>query len=150
MANRLPREHMLDIPAVVRALHQARQFMDGITREAGLDDADRAAFELAITEVVSNAIRHGSPRGAEDRVTLRVVDEETRIVVTIQDQGVGFVPEQITLPDPRTFADHGRGLYLIHALADEVEYSRTDGTSVRLVKKKKAALPEPLPGSKES
>jgi serine/threonine-protein kinase RsbW len=141
MTRRLPREHVLDIPAVVRALHQARVFVDKIMCEAGLNDADRAAFELAITEVVSNAIRHGSPRGAEDRVTLRIVEEETRIVVTIRDQGVGFVPEQITLPDPHTFADHGRGLYLIHALADEVEYDRADGTTVRLVKKKKAAMP---------
>jgi len=141
---------MLDIPAVVQALHQTRLFIDAITREAGLDEAERAAFELAITEVVSNAIRHGSPRGAEDRVTLTVVEEETRIVVTVHDQGVGFVPERITLPDPHSYADHGRGLYLIHALADEVEYSRSDGTTVRLVKKKKAAIPAPLPRSKES
>lgn len=139
MTRRLPREHTLVIPAAVRSLHRARLFVDRITRDAGLDDAERAAFELAITEVVSNAIRHGSPRGERDRVTLRIVEEETRIVVTIRDQGVGFVPERITLPDPHTFADHGRGLYLIHALADEVDYDRTDGTLVRLVKNKKAA-----------
>jgi anti-sigma regulatory factor (Ser/Thr protein kinase) len=150
MTRHLPREHMLDIPAAVQALHQIRVFIDAIIQEAGLDEAERAAFELAVTEVVSNAIRHGSPQGAEDRVTLNVVEEETRIVVTIRDHGVGFVPERITLPDPHTFADHGRGLYLIHALADEVEYSRTDGTTVRLVKKKKAAIPEPLHRSQES
>jgi anti-sigma regulatory factor (Ser/Thr protein kinase) len=86
----------------------------------------------------------------EDRVWIGIVEEDSRVVVTIRDQGVGFVPERITLPDPHSFADHGRGLYLIHALVDEVEYTRADGTTVRLVKKKKAAMPEPLPRSKES
>jgi serine/threonine-protein kinase RsbW len=150
MARGLPKEHLLEIPAEVRALHQTRLFVDAIARQAGLDEADRAAFELAITEVVSNAIRHGSPRGPQDRVTVRIRDEESRIVATICDAGVGFVPERITLPDPHTFADHGRGLYLIHALVDEVEYTRGDGTTVRLVKKKKAASPESLPRSQES
>lgn len=150
MSCRLPREHTLDIPAEVSTLHQVRLFVEEITREAGLDEGDRAAFELAITEAVSNAIRHGSPRGAEDRVRVSVVEEASRIVVTICDQGCGFVPVRITLPDPHSFTDHGRGLYLIHALVDEVEYTRRDGTIVRLVKKKKAANPELLPGSQES
>jgi serine/threonine-protein kinase RsbW len=139
MADRLPRFYELRLPAAVRSLHEARVFVDTIAREAGLEESDRAAFALAITEVVSNAIRHGSPHGADDTVTLSVVEEETRLVVTVRDQGEGFVPERITLPEPQSFADHGRGLYLIHALVDEVEYFRADGTAVRLVKKKKAA-----------
>lgn len=142
MPNRWPRVHDLSLPAAVRSLHEARLFVDTIARAAGLDESDRAALALAITEVVSNAIRHGSPRGAQDRVTICVVEEETRLVVTVRDEGEGFVPEKIALPDPKSFADHGRGLYLIHALVDEVEYVRANGTLVRLVKKKKAAAPE--------
>src|SRR5215218_2599318 len=99
MPRRNPRVRRLTIPAAVRSLHQARVFVDTIARQAGLKDADREAFDLAVTEAVSNAIRHGSPRGAEDTVELQVADEATRLVVTVRDHGVGFVPESFVLPD---------------------------------------------------
>jgi serine/threonine-protein kinase RsbW len=127
----------LTLPATVRSLYPARMFVDAVAREAGLDDAEREAFDLAVTEAVSNAIRHGSPRGAENQVELCVIDDGTRLVVTVSDEGEGFVPASYSLPDPQSYADHGRGLYLIHSLMDEVEFTRNGGTTVRMAKTKK-------------
>jgi serine/threonine-protein kinase RsbW len=137
MVRRAPVVRRLILPATVRSLYSARMFVDAIAREAGFDDSEREAFDLAVTEAVSNAIRHGSPRGAENQVELSVCDEPARLVVTVRDEGEGFIPAAYTLPDPQSYADHGRGLYLIHALMDEVQYSRDGGTTVRMVKTKK-------------
>jgi serine/threonine-protein kinase RsbW len=70
-------------------------------------------------------------------VELCVVDEGPRLVVTVSDEGEGFIPASFTLPDPQSYADHGRGLYLIRTLMDEVEFTRNGGTTVRMAKTKK-------------
>jgi serine/threonine-protein kinase RsbW len=137
MTRRAPLVRHLSLPATVRSLYPARMFVDSIAREAGFDEAEREAFDLAVTEAVSNAVRHGSPRGAENQVELCVIDEGARLVVTVTDEGEGFVPTGFSLPDPQSYADHGRGLYLIHALMDEVEFTRNGGTTVRMAKTKK-------------
>jgi serine/threonine-protein kinase RsbW len=147
MARRPPLVRHLVIPAVVRSLHQARLFIEQMAREAGLDDADREAVSLAVTEAVSNAIRHGSPRGVEDVVELVVANEKDRLEVTVRDSGTGFAPGEVTLPDPMSYADHGRGLFLIYALMDEVEFARDGGTIVRMVKMKKQRPPKRRPRS---
>jgi serine/threonine-protein kinase RsbW len=136
MPRRPPQTHRLEIPSAVGSLHQARLFVDAIAREAGFLDADREAICLAVTEAVSNAIRHGSPLGNNDVVELVVADYPARLVVTVHDNGAGFVPEGFALPDPLSFVDHGRGLYLIHTLMDEVIYDRSNGTTVRMTKRK--------------
>jgi serine/threonine-protein kinase RsbW len=137
MSRRPPQTYRLEIPSAVGSLHQARLFVDAIAREAGFLDGDLEAICLAVTEAVSNAIRHGSPRGQEDTVELSVAASSSRLTITVHDRGPGFVPDEYELPDPLSFADHGRGLYLIHALMDEVEYRRSDGTTVRMTKRKR-------------
>lgn len=136
MSRRPLQTHRLEIPSAVGSLHQARLFVDTIAREAGFLDADREAICLAVTEAVSNAIRHGSPLGDNDVIELSVADSPARLVVTVRDRGVGFVPDGYALPDPLSFVDHGRGLYLIHTLMDEVNYDGSDGTTVRMTKRK--------------
>ena len=58
------------------------------------------------------------------------------LLILVRDEGTGFEPTDI--PDPRcndrVQLDHGRGLFLMHALMDHVEYRRR-GREVLLFKR---------------
>ena len=88
---------------------------------------------LAIEEACTNAIRHsGSTKDID--VQLRFSGDELR--VSIKDEGRGFDVESFDsdqLPDP--LLDHGRGLYLISRLCDELRLRRDGGLEVRMVKR---------------
>ena len=83
---------------------------------------------LAIDEAVTNIIVHGdvSPH-PDDTVSLNVEIEEDHIVAELQDRGAPFDPSiDRGGPDPKSFPRRGFGLYLIHLIADDLEYERTD------------------------
>ena len=48
------------------------------------------AFELAVSEVVSNAVRHGGP--PDDEIRFAVTPKDGYMCVQVTDQGPGFVP----------------------------------------------------------
>ena len=122
------------LPGRASALVDARRFVDEHARRAGFSELARDEISLAVTEAVSNAIRHGSPAGEADTVELGVQTEDPRLMITIRDHGGPFTPPNPTLPDPAAFAEHGRGLYLMYHLMDEVQFSREGGTVVRMTK----------------
>jgi serine/threonine-protein kinase RsbW len=130
-------DRQLLLPSRASALGDARRFVDQAAAQAGFDAAAREEISLALTEAVSNAIRHGSPAGEADHVELRVRSEGARLVIIVRDHGTPFQPPPPSLPDPASFADHGRGRFLMHQLMDEVRYDWDDGTVVRMIKEKR-------------
>lgn len=111
--------------------------VDQVAARAGFDPPAREEISLAVTEAVSNAIRHGSPAGEADQVELRVHLQGPRLVITVRDHGPLLQLPRPTLPDPASFAEHGRGLFLMHQLMDEVQTEWDDGTIVRMIKEKR-------------
>ena len=126
--------HIL-LPSRASSLADARRFVDRVAAAAGFSAPARKEISLAVTEAVSNAIRHGSPAGEADQVELGATMEGSQLVVTVHDHGPPFQPSPPPLPDPATFADHGRGLFLMEQLMDEVQFDHDDGTVVRMSKK---------------
>ena len=103
----------------------------------GFDRDMTEDFQTAVTEAVTNAVRHGSPPGtaAEFRVMGRRLSDGTlRVEVTDSGRGLaaGIYP---AMPDPEAVG--GRGLPLIRALADSVEFrTSVSGHSVILTKRR--------------
>jgi serine/threonine-protein kinase RsbW len=124
----------LILPSRAAALAEARRFVDRFAAAAGFSPADREEISLAVTEAVSNAVQYGSPAGEADTVEVCVMQEGPRLSITVRDHGRPFTPSTPSLPDPAAFAEHGRGLYLMYQLMDEVRFSRDDGTVVRMTK----------------
>jgi serine/threonine-protein kinase RsbW len=129
-----PDASRLLLPSRVSALAEARHFVDRHAAQAGFSPLARDEISLAVTEAVSNAVRYGSPAGEADTVELCVKQEGPRLIITVRDHGPPFQPPPPSLPDPAAFAEHGRGLYLMQQLMDEVLFSRDDGTVVRMTK----------------
>jgi len=98
---------------------------------------------MAVIEAGTNAIQHGNVFASDKKVVFvfRVGAEE--ISVRVDDYGRGFDPSKVENPtDPSNLLDpHGRGLYLMRLLMDEVAFeTRSDqGTTVLLRKRLHAA-----------
>ncbi len=80
---------------------------------------------LAVQEALANAVVHGCGNDPSKQVQCRVYQHRNGgILIVVADPGTGFPPELV--PDPnrsdRLYEGHGRGVYLIHELMDEVRY----------------------------
>jgi anti-sigma regulatory factor (Ser/Thr protein kinase) len=84
----------------------------------------------AVSEIVTNAIRHGIPP-----VRLRVWTGIDRVVVTVHDEGFGVSdPFAGLLPARDDAATGGLGLWIAHQVCSDVSLCRgDDGFTVRLV-----------------
>ncbi len=127
-----PRLRFSLTPEPARLLRARERIRDYLTAHCS-DQATVNDIVLAIEEACTNAIRHsGSTKDID--VQLHFSGDELR--VSIKDEGRGFDVESFDshqLPDP--LLDHGRGLYLISCLCDELRLHRGGGLEVRMVKR---------------
>jgi serine/threonine-protein kinase RsbW len=94
------------------------------------------AVEMALREALSNAIIHGNRQDPRKKVRICCAcDLKRGILIVVKDQGEGFDPTRIPNPliGERIYSEHGRGIYLINLLMDEVEF-RGGGTEVYIRK----------------
>ena len=117
------------------------QFVDQLMRFVLLRSADGSEvdIETALREALANAVVHGNRENPSKRVYVecrRYIDGE--ISITVRDEGPGF--DSNTVPDPttpeRSLFEHGRGIYLMKTLMDEVSFEES-GRVVHMRKKSK-------------
>jgi anti-sigma regulatory factor (Ser/Thr protein kinase) len=94
-------------------------------------------IEMALREALANAAVHGNHEDRRKHVHVRCrckADGDVSIVV--QDGGQGFDPNAIPdLTSPQAIeSSHGRGIYLMRSLMDEVHFDR-GGAVVHMRKK---------------
>ncbi len=108
-----------------------------------LDDELVNAVTIAVIEAGTNAIQHGNVFADDKTVTFVFRVSPGEIAVRVDDHGRGFDASKVEDPtDPSNLLDpHGRGLYLMRALMDEVTFeTRGDhGTTVHLRKSRGVA-----------
>jgi serine/threonine-protein kinase RsbW len=88
-------------------------------------DGTEADIEMALHEALANAVIHGNGEGSCKRIYVECrcyMDGE--VSITVRDEGIGF--DSSAVLDP-TFLEnllftHGRGIYLIKTLMDEVSF----------------------------
>lgn len=103
-----------------------------------LDVPEQKRFEvaLAVQEALANAVVHGCGNDSSKQIRCRLrTDPQSRIVIIVTDPGPGFNPDQVSDPkrSESLHADHGRGVYLIRQLMDEVHFERS-GNEIRMWK----------------
>src|SRR5271167_4866125 len=84
-------------------------------------------IELALREALANAIVHGCKGDPAHKIDCTVTADKNRgILIVVRDPGPGFDAASLPSPteDQNLHADHGRGIYLINKLMDEVKYER--------------------------
>jgi anti-sigma regulatory factor (Ser/Thr protein kinase) len=110
----------LETVAHLAALVREEAEASGLSGNAVLD------IELAVAEAANNIVAHGYKGGPGD-IELRVV-QDGGLRVELTDWG-SPIPEGLLENPPIADlgADHGRGLSIIRACVDRVDYTRGDG-----------------------
>jgi serine/threonine-protein kinase RsbW len=110
-----------------------------LCRQVGCRGDEEYWLVSALREVLANAIRHGNHGDPERMVTVEYAVEEGSFIVTVEDEGDGFDPEEV--PDPTApenlLRPSGRGIFYMRQFMDNVtfDHARDGGTLVKMVRR---------------
>ncbi len=116
-------------PVVQSVMELVRQEQCGAERQDSV--------ELALTEALANAVVHGAKADPSKIVECDVIcHEDHSMLIVVRDPGAGFDPASIPNPlqGEGVLADHGRGIFLINQLMDEVKFFK-NGTEIHMLKR---------------
>jgi serine/threonine-protein kinase RsbW len=128
----------LRIPAKPEYIALCRLALTGLAQARALDSDTVADLKLALTEAVSNSVRHAYGTPGEGQVDIRYELGPDRISVDVIDDGAGFDPEEAPSFDGDELSEGGLGIAIIRTIADDVEIESRPGvrgSRLRFVKK---------------
>jgi serine/threonine-protein kinase RsbW len=121
---------------LVDIVHAASEHMAGV---AGFGEDDALNVGIAVREAVINAIRHGNRMEASRKVDVLLRVRPMSITARIRDEGEGFDPA--ATPDPTAETNllqtSGRGILLIRAVVDDVDFQYREGRGMEVTLTKK-------------
>ena len=137
-----PRTVRLEFNSAFDMLDFVQVISDHVGKAAGLDEDQLHWVSVAVRESVVNAIKHGNKNDPNKRVTVEFspvpAEGADELVIRIEDEGEGFVPEEVADPlaPENILKSSGRGIFLINGLMDDVRFA--DGGRELHMKKRKA------------
>jgi len=126
----------LGFPADPEAIGTVADAITETLIQLRVPEQKRLEIGLAVQEALVNAVVHGCKNDPSKQVRCRLQSDPLgRIVITVTDPGPGFSPDLLSDPkrQENIYADHGRGVYLIRQLMDEVSFERR-GNEIRMWK----------------
>jgi serine/threonine-protein kinase RsbW len=123
----------LCLPRDEQTVPAARRLVRACIAEAGVDDEVRGDIEVALSEACTNVLKHSGP-GDEYDVKLDLDDRA--VVIRVVDTGRGFDHDSLADARSDVSAERGRGIELMRALMDTLEFTSVpeSGTVVHLEK----------------
>lgn len=120
-----------------KAVDSVVQSVMNVVREMNCASGREDSIELALTEALANAVVHGAGSDPTKIIECDVAcDEKHGMLIVVRDPGPGF--DVTRIPDPccgeNIYSSHGRGIYLINQLMDEVQF-RKNGTEIHMIKR---------------
>jgi anti-sigma regulatory factor (Ser/Thr protein kinase) len=121
MPEGLPDAVRLRLPTHLAFVRPFRKMLEGLLAAQGWSEESVEDAALVATEVVQNAIEHGSRNDGTETVEASVRIEPDAVLLEVKDPGTGkdprtFLARNVTVP-PDLEAARGRGLFLIHRLS---------------------------------
>jgi serine/threonine-protein kinase RsbW len=130
-------EIQLSMPSEVAAISPFVEKLMLLIQKCRCAPGDEDDIEIALREAVTNAAVHGNHEDPRKHVHVSCRCEVAgEVSIVVKDEGQGFDADAV--PDPTASAaiesGHGRGIYLMKALMDEVRFEQ-GGTVVCMRKK---------------
>ena len=112
----------ISIKSKVENINKIEKLIDEISEDAGINSEVYGKILIATIEAVNNSIVHGNKENEEKLVEVDFYVNDDFLRIFIKDEGPGF--NFYDVPDPTTPENveniHGRGVYLMKHLADDV------------------------------
>ena len=123
----------LTFRSVAENIALVESLVDNICEEFKINEDNYGNILVAVTEAVTNAIQHGNKYDPKKNVEVIVKTKENLLRFVIHDEGSGFDFENLPDPtDPENIEKpHGRGIFLMQHLADNVNF-KENGRVVEL------------------
>lgn len=124
MINRPPQ--ILVINSDLKELVIVESFIRNIFDTYKLSEKHFKRTYLCVSEAVINSIKHGNKSDRNKQVSVTIGCTKNEITVLIEDQGNGFDYSIVCDPtiEENIRNESGRGIHIIKALTDKVEYNR--------------------------
>jgi anti-sigma regulatory factor (Ser/Thr protein kinase) len=116
------------------ALPRVAAELEAFCRRHDIPHRDVNRFNLALEEVLTNAISYGFPAGGRHEIDVSVRYRDGALQATVSDDGVPFDPLAQPAPDLGAPAEQravgGLGIHLVRELTEAIDYRRTGGRNV--------------------
>lgn len=129
------------LPSNVCYIESVRVFIGKLSETLGFPKRRAADIQLALDEICSNAVNHGS-KSAESRIKIHITVDKRFLQLMVRDTGgentkQWFTPEKLAEIQARRTpeGESGHGLYLIECLTDghKLQANKYGGTDVTIL-----------------
>jgi serine/threonine-protein kinase RsbW len=136
MSDRLPRDSEqedgtrsihLRIPAKAEYITLCRLALTGLAQLRDIGDDTMADLKLALTEAVSNSVRHAYGEKGDGHVDVTYELYPDRLGIQVVDDGDGFDPDEAPAFEGDELSEGGLGIAIIRTIADEFEIDSKPG-----------------------
>jgi serine/threonine-protein kinase RsbW len=116
------------LPTMLEMVRPVRRILESLLASEGWSEDDVADVGLVATEILQNAVEHGSRNDGREAVEVRCEVLGREVVIEVADPGTGKGVESLLLQDPERpppeDASRGRGLYLVQRIARRMDRLR--------------------------
>ena len=117
----------LRIPAKPEYITLCRLALTGLAQLREISDDTLADLKLALTEAVSNSVRHAYGEQGDGQVDITYELHPDRLGIQVVDDGHGFDPDETPTFAGAELSEGGLGIAIIRTIADEVELESQPG-----------------------
>ena len=99
---------------------------------------EEGSVDVALQEALANAVIHGNRQDSRKKIDVFCrFESDGTVDLIVRNEGHGFSPADVADPlsEPNLLSGHGRGIFLMKALMDEV-YFEQGGKQVHMRKAK--------------
>jgi anti-sigma regulatory factor (Ser/Thr protein kinase) len=137
---------VLIVSSTTEGIRLAAEGFDAFAKAHGLSRHVTWPFQVALDEVVSNVVHHGTRQaGEEGRIAIELHLQGDQLEMVVVDDGTPFDPLQVPEPDTSQAVEDrpvgGLGILIVRRLMDEITYDRAGGRN-RLTMRRKLVVPE--------
>lgn len=124
----------------LKNLEKISDYVTDYAKQAGLNETQVYAVQLAVDEASTNIIEHGYGQECPSRIDITCDVQEDGLKVVIYDDAEPFNPETVSEPEINVSLDEikprGLGIFLMRQMMDEVNYqsSSDTGNTLTMVK----------------
>jgi serine/threonine-protein kinase RsbW len=117
----------LRIPAKPEYITLCRLALTGLAQLRAIDEETMADLKLALTEAVSNSVRHAYGPSGDGHVDVMYEVSPDRLGIEVVDNGEGFDPDEPPSLEGDELSEGGLGIAIIRSIADDFEIHSAPG-----------------------